>query len=290
MEPIFDPWREKKRSSVPITGLLVLLILAGIGYLLWYGGSWFEGRSWESKYSDLKMERLALEIERDDLQDDYAGMTEWYAGIRDSINSRLGDGRDGMLFVTPDDEAVAAEVLGITGGFSEDVSEQWADFKRMYDWVVDNIEYSSDTPVPVLPGLEGRLSWQDDFWRMPSETIEDGVGDCEDMAVLLASMMKSYSSSKGYPLWVITFDWVLHGHAAVAFPVEGGKLTILDPAGHYYTGEPQSLQSSTVSDAVQDWLDYWSAECPSAYVDSVFSDSMLEMFSTTNEFVQWASS
>ncbi|GAG38543.1 unnamed protein product, partial [marine sediment metagenome] len=228
-----------------------------------------------------------LQIDKDSLETSYDSLTTWYSGIRDEVNRRLGESEDKKLFFTPDDAAVAAKVQAVTDGFSEDVSEQWADFKRMYDWVVGNIEYNSDSRLPWLPSVNGSLSWYMDYWRMPSETLGDEVGDCEDMATLLASMILNYNSSAGYPCWAIRWVSDDSAHVAVAFPVQGGKLTILDPAGNYYTGTPGSLGSEDVSAAVADWLAHWQPE-PGIRASEVFSDDIYETFATTAEFVQWA--
>ena len=241
-----------------------------------------------SQRDTLQDERDALQIDKDSLETSYDSLTTWYSGIRDEVNRRLGYWEDRKLFVTPDDAAVGAKVQAVTGGFSDTVSGQWADYRHMYDWVVDNIEYNSDSRSPYLPLANGSVSWQQEYWRMPRETLGDEKGDCEDMATLLASMILNYTSSADYPCWCIT--WVSNdsAHAAVAFPVQGGKLTILDPAGKYYTTDtPGSLGSEDVSTAVADWLAHCQPE-PGIRVSGVFSDTVYEIFATTAEFVQWA--
>ena len=241
----------------------------------------------QTQMQELGSQRDALQIDKESLQTSYDSLTTWYSGIRDEVNRRLGESEDKKLFFTPDDAAVATRVQLVTGGFSDDVNERWADYRRMYDWVVDNIKYNSDSRLPYLPSANGSLSWHMDYWRTPNETLEDEVGDCEDMATLLASMKLNYTSSAGYPCWCITWVSDDSGHAAVAFPVQGGKLTILDPSGKYYTGTPSSLGSEDVSTAVADWLAHCQPE-PGIRVSGVFSDTVYETFATTAEFVQWA--
>jgi hypothetical protein len=141
-------------------------------------------------------------------------------------------------------------VLENTGGFSGSQDDYWRDCKRLYDWVVNNIPYSSDSHIPVLPESSSvELRWQQDYWGMPSETIEDETGYCEDMAVLLTSMLRGYNKGE-YGIWVLLIRSEESGHAAVAFPVQGGSLTILDPAGNYYTHRKGLLGSNSVSIAV----------------------------------------
>ncbi len=217
-------------------------------------------------------------------------MLDNYTSLRETIYRRLGFDEDSESFITPDDPAVIAKVKEIAGAFSEDSNERWRDYRRMYDWVVDNIDYSSDTNLPILPTApDGSLRWMSEYWKMPSETLVDGTGDCEDMTGLLASLMLSYNNQK-YAVWaVIIRDNDGNGHVAVAYPVTGDELTILDPAGNYYTGYLSgSLHSDDISVAVSDWLYNWSAEMPGAEVTAAFSNDFYEEFSGTREFITWA--
>ncbi len=125
-------------------------------------------------------------------------MFNQYASLKEQVNVRLGDTpEDKQSFITSSNSLVSAKVLEITGGYSGDISEYWRDCERLYRWVVSNISYSYDSYMPVLPeSMSGGLIWQQDYWRMPEETIEDEVGDCEDMALLLASMLLSYNEGE----------------------------------------------------------------------------------------------
>ncbi len=216
-------------------------------------------------------------------------MLNQYASLKEQVNVRLGDTpEDKQSFITPNNSSVSAKVLEVTGGYSGDVSDYWRDCERLYRWVVNNIVYSSDSYMPVLPEtVSGEIIWQQDYWRMPGETIEDKTGDCEDMAVLLTSMLRSYNEGE-YQVWALRIRSGALGHVAVAFPVQGGKLTILDPAGNYYTGQYGSLGSSSVSTAVNNWLSHWQSKMPGAEITGVFSEDIHKEFSSTAEFITWA--
>jgi len=227
----------------------------------------------------------AMELEKE--QSRYTSLTNSYSDIRSQINFRMGDGEDAKAFVTPEDSILTVMVEDITGGFSE--VDSWSDYKRLYDWVVDNIEYSSDTPLPNLPSdpTDSALGWQSDYWRMPKETMQDKAGDCEDMALLLASMIINYRQER-YATWVISIQNSYGGHLAVAFPVQGGNLTILDPAGNYYTGYlGYYLSSNNTSYEIKNWLALWSDKLPGAYVSGVFTDKFYKTFTSTEEFITW---
>jgi len=220
-------------------------------------------------------------------------MTNQYISIREQINVRLAlTPQVEQSFLTSGSLAVSVKVQEITGGYSENVTEYWRDFYRLYRWVVDNISYSSDSYMPFLPEtISGVFAWSKECWRTPEETLADETGDCEDMAVLLASMLRSYNEGK-YDIWIlkiISSTPEAPGHVAVAFPVAGGNLTILDPAGNYYTGYPYgTLGSESTSVAVNQWLSHWRNDMPGVEIVEMFSETDYQQFSGTAEFITWS--
>jgi flagellar biosynthesis chaperone FliJ len=238
----------------------------------------------ESQLSTVESELTIREAELTEAADQYSA-------LRDKVNERLGRGADSQQFITPDDENVSAKVEEITGGYSEDNNERWRDYERLYRWVVNNIEYNIDSYIPYMPIVpSGEIEWAKECWRTPAETLVDEVGDCEDMAVLLASLMLSYNN-KSSDIWAIGIlsNVSETGHLAVAFPVAGDKLTIFDPAGNYYTGINSGyLQSFDIDQAIDSWFDHWAPEMPDAEVDFVFSHDFFQEFYSTQEFIDWA--
>jgi hypothetical protein len=222
-------------------------------------------------------------------QDTQAQMLDEYSDLRTQVNIRFGQTGDSQKFITPDNAKVAAKALAVAGNYSQDNNELWRDYKSLYQWVVSNIKYTKDSYSAYLPSqLGGEVLWSQECWRMPEETLADMAGDCEDMAVLLASLISNYNQQQ-YGVWTILIRNESQGHAAVAIPVAGGKLTILDPAGNYYTGCQASwLQSYDINQAVNDWLAYWTPEMPGAKVTFVFSHDFYQNFSSTQEFISWA--
>ncbi len=243
---------------------------------------------------DITMNELTVSQSRlETVENEKEQMLNQYTSLREQVNVRSGlTVEDRQSFITPSSSLVSSKVLEVTGGYSENASEYWRDFELLYRWVVNNISYSYDSYLPLFPeSMSGGLQWRQDYWRKPEETIGDETGDCEDMAVLLASMLKSYNEGR-YAVWVLGISSSppeAKGHLAVAFPVQGGRLTILDPAGNYYTGYPYwSLASDSVSVAVNSWLSYLQSKMPNAKITEVFSENVYEEFSSTAEFIAWA--
>ncbi len=242
----------------------------------------------ESQLVTAESQLVTAESQLEIAEDEQKEMLNQYSNLREQIYLRQGEDEDTREFITPENEMVSAKVTEIAGSYSEDVNERWRDYERLYKWVVNNIEYSSDSHTPILPQtIGGKLIWTKDFWRMPEETIEDEAGDCEDMAVLLASMMINYNSDR-YSVWAIKIKNEEGGHLAVAFPVAGDKLTILDPAGNYYTGYLTGrLSSLSIDAAVNDWLSKWRQKMPNAQIVGVFSKDFYREFSSKEEFKEW---
>ena len=217
-----------------------------------------------------------------------------YANIRAIVEARIGYSfyvteEDRQSYITPDDATVSALVQATTDGYTGDTSRTWNDYFLLYQWVADNIVYNFDSYMPRLPELlSDAVRWVQECWNKPAETIADGKGDCEDQALLLASMMKNYNNGD-LAVWLIGIQSAVPGqigHMAVAFPVEGGHLTIVDPTWSYYTGWPSgSLESKIASSAVSDWVSL----IPDAnfYVYSILSNNTDQRFSSTAEFLTW---
>jgi hypothetical protein len=246
----------------------------------------------KTQYDDLSLRYERLNSEYSLALEEKESIEAWYSSLRKDVNVRQGFGEDKEAFITPSDAEVKRIVLETTGGWSNpsDWNEFWSDLKRLYDWVVDNVAYSYDPPSPVLPDIEGELYWRDECYRFPNETIRQKYGDCEDQAILLASAILSYSNEK-YSIWVV--EWVSIsssvGHVAVAIPVEGGKLTILDPTGRFYTSNTVGkVGSKDARLAVGEWLDYWRGQgYPDARINVAFSKNLYREFASNEEFIQW---
>lgn len=65
-----------------------------------------------------------------------------------------------------------------------------------FEWVVNNIKYVPETK---------------DYWQLPHETLERKAGDCEDGAILLASMILSIlPQSEKWRVFVYIFEKPAH--------------------------------------------------------------------------------
>ncbi len=286
---------------IVVAALLVISLIVG-------GGLWYQLNATKTQLNvtetqldttktELDSAKTQLDVTKTQLdraESERNQMLNRYSELRKQINTRFGKGQDCQSFITPNDPAISAKVLEITGGYAQDVNEpwreRWQDYELLYRWVTENIEYTKDSHTPILPDImDGTLTWGPDFWRMPAETLEDKAGDCEDMAVLLASMLSNYNEER-FAIWVLGIQTrapKYKRHLAVAFPVAGINLTILDPAVKHYTKHSGSITDTDAATAVNMWLSCWKKDMPDAQIYVVFSDKFYREFSGTQEFIEW---
>jgi len=263
---------------------------------------WLEGNTTLLNSLELEKEKLSLWLEGNKtllaqtqtwLQGNityYESQIAAYENLRDKVNQRWNQ-VNVEPFITPQDQAVRDIVYAITGGWSDpsDWNEYWSDVKAMYTWVVSNIEYRSDGLYPMLPNDPfGDLHFWDEMWQFSNETLSLRKGDCEDMAILLCSMIRCYNDMK-YPVECIIIENSTSGHMAVQIPVSGYKLVILDPAGKYYSHDILgNIAFNEITTEINNWLNYWKPYMGSdVYVSRVFSDYLDKTFTSTNEYITW---
>jgi hypothetical protein len=280
---LFSSVNRWKVFAIILFGIAPVLATGLFFYYDRYGRLNVEYATLSSQYAKLNADYSQLSVEK-------ARIEEWYSSMRRQVNFRQGIGEDQKGFITPDDPRVRSLTTQITGGWENpaDANEYWSDLGGMYNWVLKSISFSYDSPTAVLPEIGGSLSWREDFYRFPNETIGDKTGDCEDQALLLASMILNYGN-KGFSVWAIGLSVGASGHIAVAFPVVGGGLTILDPAGRFHTQNWEgNLGSKDVHSAVTEWIQYWSSMGgQQASVVEIFSETEYRAFSNTDDFVNW---
>ncbi len=274
-----------KKLFIVAAVLLVISLIAG-------------GTLWQQLYAttiqlyDTTAQLYAVKPGMDSLKAERDQILGSYVNLRRQINLRLGIKQDCQYFITPDDPEIAATVQEITNGYSS--KYLWRDYGRMYMWIIGNIKYSQDSPTPLLPEyINGALEWRGDFWRMPVETLRDETGDCEDTALLLASMLLNYNQGQ-FPVWIVgvrTLGLNPGAHVAVAIPCDNSHLTFFDMAAHYYTQFPDygGFGSEYVPVAVFHWLKHLEEEIPGAEIYLAFSENFYQEFSGNQEFVDWAS-
>lgn len=243
--------------------------------------------SLEEEHVNLQAEYEALSALESETQKEYEEYKQFIKKTVETVNRRLGLDEGQQYFVTPDDSSVGSLLVDIVRGTGETktVSAQWTDIKRIYDWVNYNIHYSRDSPYPhIYADPSGHIHWHEDCFNFPNETIASRLGDCEDHALLLLSLMLNYNHTEQY--WCIRYRSDISEHMAVAISVPGEDLVILDPSGNYYSGYyVGSIVFDSVENAVNAWFTAWGQS--NMRVIRAFNDRFYEEFTSNEEFYDW---
>ncbi len=121
-------------------------------------------------------------------------------------------------------------------GYSGDLGRRALEVFR--DVTVYLTEYVPDDYVRYVNPETLELGTIDNVWQLPNETYINGGGDCEDLALLVYSVLAA-NSRPGEKLYLVLFNSLWVGHAIV-LGVEktptGPQYYAIDPAGNWFNG------------------------------------------------------
>jgi hypothetical protein len=235
----------------------------------------------------------ALQQMYSNLQSEFNHYKEDYQKLKSLTDLRLMQG-DLRVLITPNDPAVMNLVRNITGRINAtDPNYYWKDIKAMYDWVNMNIKYRDDGLYPQLPNVPGDvttdgLQQTTQMAQFPNETLTLKMGDCEDYAALLVSMIRAYWGSR-YLAECIWITGANAGHVAIVIPFREEQMVILDPIRDYFSHDTLgNIALNTISSEIYNWMQIWRPSLGNdVHVYRVFSDYMDKYFNGTEEYVNW---
>jgi len=243
-------------------------------------------RNLERSYRELEQSYWELRAKHSELEDRYSTLAQAYdrllqvnreleAKVREYLytsNPRVGGSR-AVELVQPHDPRIVQLVGEVTGGYDGSVTDLYLDLQRLYEWVLRNVKYRRDPPSTVVTDLiyiallgervlvNFTSATVEDCWQAATETLELRAGDCEDQAILLASMVRSYFLhyvGRDYACYVLIVEFADGGgHGLVVVPVADRNVVILDPAGLYLTSAHGVVTSRPVAEEFERYQRYW---------------------------------
>ena len=121
------------------------------------------------------------------------------------------------LYVTPNDQKIQDMASQIT---TNPLAPDWMEIR---DWVSNQITYTSDSSK----------HGQSEYWQLPRETMNSRTGDCEDYAILTASLLRASG-------WKSDEVYVLVGTANENGQTVGHAFIKIKVLGMWYWCEPQA--------------------------------------------------
>ncbi len=242
----------------------------------------------QSNYNSLQSNYNTLQSNYNNLQSNYEGLSDSYTSYQESIELRYGNGEDCKQFITPSDNSVQNSMKQALS-YSNDGSLSWEDIQDINEWVRDHVIYNHDTFIGDVRNC----------YFYPSETIEFGYGDCEDQAVLMASMCLAEENVN----WLfcahvsyINNEGERVGHLFVIINVADDKMHIFDPTHSkqysnplekWYYGEQPWRSDSSISEPeafteYEDDFGYSSLE-----IHKIFNSYTYKTFSSNQEFYDY---
>jgi len=113
-------------------------------------------------------------------------------------NKRFGEALEIREWIKP--KTYEVEALAIILGLNVDTYPIEKRVWKVWEYVVKNMEYPlllGMVPVDshfVTDYFYKHRSNAFDFWYYPEETLSDGTGDCEDMGILITSLLRTFIS------------------------------------------------------------------------------------------------
>jgi hypothetical protein len=154
---------------------------------------------------------------------------------------------DPRVLITVDDPVVGAKVEEITTPYSTPGQTQYA----LFAYVRDEIEYTTEGNPKKWEYPRSFLQFKSDFWQLPRETIEWGKGDCEDLAILMCTLLRAEGVGASHVrivLGAVDFGGGQSGHAWIELKMNGT----------WYVLETTCTSCNFVKKS--DYYDYFSAE------------------------------
>jgi len=237
-----------------------------------------------NNYSNLQNNYNSLQNDYNTLQNQYNYLQTTYNNYVNLVNMRQPSGSEKCKFITPDDNSIKTKTASILGSkFDGDLSLH--EVRDLNDWVFEHIDYNYD----IYVGKKGHIG--EECWQYPNETLKLGHGDCEDKALLLASMCLSQQKVG----WLycaeveLTKNGEKMGHVCIFINVEGDKLYIVDPTWRNtdfpYDGGWHSTEARIESSALDEYRK--ENDFDSIRVKSVFNMNIYKSFSNNEDFYNW---
>lgn len=132
--------------------------------------------------------------------------------------SFFGEGRWLTGFITPD----SLEVRILYEEITKDIDDQLGRIIACWEWVTRQVKYVKSVRGQLT--INGKTSWQSDYWAMPELTIRTRIGNCAVKSFLLTSLLRNeLPPSQVYCTLGNLYNGKPGGHAWVSLELPDGE-------------------------------------------------------------------
>jgi transglutaminase-like putative cysteine protease len=124
-------------------------------------------------------------------------------------------------YVTPDEPDILVLYRRITEGMDNSEDRIVA----CWDWVANKVRYKPHITAEIR--VEGKASYQGDYWQSPSMVSKTQVGNCANKAFLLTSLLRNeLSPAQVYCVLGNLYNGHVQGHAWVQINISGREYIV----------------------------------------------------------------
>ena len=126
---------------------------------------------------------------------------------------------------------------------------------------------------------------QREYWQTPAETLKRGMGDCEDWAVTILSLMRAYDSS------IRCFNALWQTHISI-FCFFDNHFIIYDQGGTkrqivLYADSAKQDNQVTIRNMRNNYFEEYGISPNERKLDAIFNEEELIIFEEDEDFVNW---
>lgn len=215
----------------------------------------------DDRYSSLQTSYGRINSENEAIKSEMKSITDnlqEYQNILDSIVN-LEDSFPRVINIEEQNE-----IMDLVYDLTDNSGDKWKNYQYLWNYAVSNIKYSEDNEICILEDISEHgfeIGYVKNYVQTPAQTLDRGMGDAEDQAILFFTLIKAYWRN----VYGFTYDLYLTEikfyddtvHYAVFLPVVDGFVCIFDPTEGYLTNNWGNIADKYATTELTNYNTIW---------------------------------